>query len=136
MRGHAPAVLASLVRGSGIAGVITALGGLLAIAALALPWHQATAELAMLGVAEQRAVATIQGWTTVAGWVAAGAGAVAVALGAALAIDQHPGWTRPGLLAASAMSIVAGLAPRLRRPALERFPDGAGAVARAARRHG
>ncbi|MEX1164871.1 MAG: hypothetical protein WEB03_14975 [Nitriliruptor sp.] len=129
MRPHHHPVLASLGRGSGVAGAVAALAGVLAVVALALPWHEATAELAMLGVAEDRAVATIPGWSTVAGWVAAVSGAVAVGLGVALAIDRHPGWTRPCLLAATAALVVSGLVAQLRRPTLERFPDGAGAVA-------
>jgi hypothetical protein len=129
VRGEVPAALASVGRGSGLAGLVVALAGVVAASTLARPWYEATAELSMLGTAESRAVTVVVGWATAPGWVAATAGAVAAVLGLALAVDRHPGWTRPTLLGAAVGLAVAGTTAQLVRPGLDRFPDARGALA-------
>ncbi|MEX1179040.1 MAG: hypothetical protein WEB09_11320 [Nitriliruptor sp.] len=128
MRVELPPLVASITRGSGLAGGLAAIAGLAAVVSVTLPWSEVTAELSMLGVAEDRAVAAIAGWATIPGLVAGVAGLGAVGLGAALAVDRHPGWTRPGLLLAAAALALSGIAAQLLRPSLDRFPDAAGAV--------
>jgi hypothetical protein len=128
LRGELPYALVAVGRGSGLAGLVAAVAGLAAIATVALPWHEAAAELAMLGAAEDRAVVTLVGLRTLPGIAAVLAGLLAVCLGVALAIDRHPGWTRRGLLAAAAVLALAGTVAQLRRPTLDRFPDESGAL--------
>lgn len=129
MRRELPHALVAVGRGSGLAGLAACLAGVAAVVAAAQPWYEAAAELAMLGAAEDRAVVALLGWETVPGVAAGIAGVVAAALGCALAVDRHPGWTRRGLLAAAVVLAVTGLVAQVRRPALGRFPDEAGALA-------
>jgi hypothetical protein len=129
VRGEVPAALEAVVRGSGVAGLAIAAAGTAVVLCAAQPWYEATAELAMLGDAEQRTVAEIPGWGAVPGVLAVVAAAVAAVLGAALALDRHPGWTRPVLLAAAIVMTATGTVGQLLRPGLDRFPDGAGALA-------
>jgi hypothetical protein len=129
VRGELPAAVAAVGRGSGLAGLTIALAGATAAACVVQPWHTATAELAMLGAAEQREVAVVAAWGSAFGIVAAAAGVVAGVLGAALALDRHPGWTRPTLVVAAAALTVTGTVAQVRRPGLDRFPDAAGALA-------
>jgi hypothetical protein len=129
VRGELPHAVAAVGRGSGLAGVLAALAGAAAVIGATLPWHEAAAELAMLGSAEDRAVVSLVGLRTVLGVLGALAGVAAVALGGALAIDRHPGWTRRGLVGAAFALGATGLLARLRRPALDRFPDDGGALA-------
>lgn len=129
MRVELPHALVAVGRGSGLAGVLVAGGGLAAVVAGSQPWFEAAAELAMLGAAEDRAVVTLLGWSTVPGVAAAIAGAVAAVLGVALAVDRHPGWTRRALLASAVVLAACGTVAQLLRPTLDRFPDEAGALA-------
>lgn len=129
MRRELPHALVAIGRGSGIAGLVAALAGGAAAVAVTRPWYEAAAELAMLGAAEDRAVVTLLGWETVPGVVAGVAGVIAAVLGCALAVDRHPGWTRPGLLTAAIVLAVAGVVAQVHRPSLDRFPDEAGALA-------
>lgn len=129
MRRELPHALVAVGRGSGLAGLVAAAAGVTAVVAASQPWYEAAAELSMLGTAEDRAVVTLLGWSTIPGVVAGIAGAFAAALGLALAVDRHPGWARPGLLAAAIAIAAAGTAAQLWRPGLERFPDEAGALA-------
>lgn len=129
MRGELPHALVALGRGSGLAGLLAAVAGVAACVAVAQPWYEAAAELAMMGAAEDRAVVTLVGWETVVGVANGLAGLVATALGTALAVDRHPGWTRPGLLTAAVVMAIAGTVAQLRRPGLDRFPDETGALA-------
>lgn len=124
-----PHALVAVGRGSGLAGVLAAAAGATAVATLGLPWHEAAAELTMLGAAEDRAVVSLVGLRTVPGVLAAAAGLVAGFLGAGLAVDRHPGWTRPGLLTAAGVLVTSGVVPLAWRPALDRFPDDSRALA-------
>lgn len=129
MRRELPHALVAVGRGSGIAGLVAGLAGCAAAVAVLQPWYEAAAELAMLGAAEDRAVVTLLGWETLPGVAAGIAGVVVAVLGCALAVDRHPGWTRPGLLTAAVVLAVTGVVAQVRRPSLERFPDEAGALA-------
>jgi hypothetical protein len=129
VRVELPHALVAVGRASGLAGLLAAAAGVAAVAAAFQPWHEATAELAMLGAAEDRAVVSLLGWATLPGLAAGVAGVVAAALGLTLAVDRHPGWTRRGLLGAAGVLLVAGAFGQLRRPTLDRFPDESGALA-------
>jgi hypothetical protein len=129
VRVEVPPSLAAVGRGSGVAGVIVALAGTAVTACVWQPWYAATAELAMLGETDRRTVAVVAAWASPLGLAASVAGLVAVGLGVALALDRHPGWTRPALLVAAAVTSVTGATAWLLRPTLDRFPDGAGALA-------
>lgn len=129
MRRELPAALEAIGRRSGVAGLAVAVAGAATAFGAVHPWHVATAELAMLGAAERRMVAVVPGWSALPGVLAAAAGATAALLGAALALDRHPGWTRPALLATAVVMALAGTSGHLVRPGLDRFPDGAGALA-------
>lgn len=129
MSGELPHALVAVGRGSGLAGVLAAAAGLTAVTTVGLPWHEAAAELTMLGAAEDRAVVALLGTRTAAGVLAAVVGLVAAGLGVALAVDRHPGWTRRGLLTTAGVLTVCGLVPWVWRPPLDRFPDESGALA-------
>jgi hypothetical protein len=129
VREELPHALVSVARGSGIAGLVAAVAGLAVASAAVWPWYEATAELTMLGTSQDRAVVTLPGLRTVPGAVAGLAGVGAAVLGLLLAVDRHPGWTRRGLLVATAALGVAGVGAWMRRPGLDRFPDDGGALA-------
>jgi hypothetical protein len=129
VRGEVPAALEAVGRGSGLAGLAIAAAGTVVVVCAGRPWYAATAELAMLGEAEQRLVAVVPGWGAVPGALATVAGAIAALLGIGLALDRHPGWTRPALVIAAIVLTGAGTVGQLVRPGLDRFPDGAGALA-------
>jgi hypothetical protein len=119
-----------VLRGSGLAGVLVAVGGGAAVLALAVPWQVARAELAMLGDVQDRTVTELAGWQLLPwGALAAIGGAVAVVLGLTLAFDRHPGWTRPAALSAGSVTVVSGVVAVLHRRRLGGFPDGDGSLA-------
>ncbi|HSK21813.1 MAG TPA: hypothetical protein VK906_01490 [Egicoccus sp.] len=99
MRGDALLTARLLLRGDGVAGVVIAAGGALAVLAATQPWYHAMAEIAMLGSAQARAVGSVRGLpATVPGWVALALGVVAVVLGVACALDRPPGRARTVLV--------------------------------------
>lgn len=106
MRGDALLTARLLLRRDGLAGVVIAAGGALAVFAATQPWYHAMAEIAMLGTAQARAVGSVRGLpATVPGWVALGLGVAAVVLGVACALDRPPGRARAAL-AAVALGLV------------------------------
>lgn len=123
-RGFAEAV----GRGSGLAGLVLAAGGLLVLSSVVAPWWEAHAELALSGVAQGREVTSLEGWEHLAGIAGAAAGVVAAALGIALAIDRHPGWTRPAAMTAGAVAALAAAVGTWWQPSLGRFPDRGGSL--------
>jgi hypothetical protein len=128
MTGQLRLVRDLVLRPSGLAGLAVAIGGLASAAAVAITWHEARAELAMLGTSQDRAITTVAGWQLPWGVAAAVAGLVALVVGAALAIDRHPGWTRPVTLSAGSLVLACGASSFLRRPSLGWFPDRRGAL--------
>jgi hypothetical protein len=128
MTGRLRLVRDLVLRPSGIAGLVVAIGGLAGSASLVITWHEARAELAMLGTSQDRAITTVAGWQLPWGVAAAVAGLVALVLGSALAIDRHPGWTRPVTLVAGSVVLACGASSFLRRPTLGWFPDRRGAL--------
>ncbi|MFA9432077.1 hypothetical protein [Egicoccus sp. AB-alg2] len=112
MRGDIALTARLLLRGTGLAGLTVVAGGVLAVVAATRPWFQATAEVAMLGVAQDRAVATLTGVPdTLAGWVALLLGVVAVVVGSSVALDRPPAPARKILVGcAAALLLVALLA--------------------------
>jgi hypothetical protein len=101
-----------LLRGTGLAGMVIVVGGLLAMFAATRPWFVAVAEVAMHGVVQDRAIAVQRGLPGVAGaWVTLGAGAMAVLLGGAIALDRPPTSARAVLVVAvGALGIAAAWA--------------------------
>lgn len=91
MRGDVELRARLLLRGAGLAGMVTAAGGGLAIAGATRPWHVAVAEVSMLGGQSSRTVASLHGLPeTPGGWTAAALGVVALAAGVLLALDRTP----------------------------------------------
>jgi hypothetical protein len=98
VRGDAALTARLLLRAAGLAGLLAATGGVLAVVGALGPWYRAVATIEMLGTGDGRTIATVAGLPdTVAGWLAAGLGLLAVALGLAIAIDRPPHWARWGL---------------------------------------
>lgn len=128
MRIEVPPALQSMMRGSGLAGLAVTAAGIVAAAGVLQPWYVASVELTMLGVAQERVVAEVVGWATLGGVLAGAGGAVSAALGATLAVDRHPGWTRPALVAVAAWLVAAGTWARMRLPTLDRFTDAGGTI--------
>lgn len=110
MRGDALLTARLVLRRDGLAGVVIAVGGTLAVVAATRPWYQAMAEVAMLGTQQARAVGVVHGLpSTVPGWVALVLGVVAVTLGVACALDRPPGKARPVLVAVALGLVAAAL---------------------------
>jgi hypothetical protein len=114
VRGDATLTARLLLRGPGLAGLLAAAGGLVAVVATTRPWYAAVVTVEMLGDEGERTVATLPGLpSSVGAWVALALGALAVALGAAVAIDRPPHWARWGLGGAATglavIALVAGL---------------------------
>lgn len=107
-----------VVRPSGLAGLAASLAGLGALWTATRPWHVVAADVTMLGARQGRLVDGAAGSSLPWAVLVIVAGLVAVGLGAALAVDRHPGWTRPALLGAAAMLLVSGVVAVLLRPPL------------------
>lgn len=118
----------TIARRSGVAGLVVAAGGGCAAAGAVTPWWQAHAELSLSGVAQGRPVTGLLGVEHLAGVAAAGAAVVALLLGLSLAIDRHPGWTRPALLGAGGVAAATASVGTWWTPGLGRFPDRGGAL--------
>jgi hypothetical protein len=117
VRGDAALVARLLLRGTGLAGLVAATGGVVAIAAAARPWYAAVVTVEMLGDEGERTVATLAGVPgTLGGWAALGLGVVALALGVLIAIDRPPAWSRWGLAGVALSLVVVGLAAARRIP--------------------
>lgn len=121
--------LQAVGRRSGLAGVLVAAGGAAATVAAAMPWWQARAELQLLSASQGRVVSSLGGWQHAIGWTAATAGMLALTLGALLAVDRHPGWTRPAAVAAGLVLVGCAAVGLARDPGLGAFPDEDGALA-------
>ncbi|MFA9447040.1 hypothetical protein [Egicoccus sp. AB-alg6-2] len=120
MRGDLALSARLAMRGGGLAGSVSAIGGLVAIVAARSPWFHAMAEVAMLGTRQQRAVASLTGVPdTVWGWSTLALGLVAVVLGVLVALDRPPLVARRVLLGcglglvATAVAAWLGPAPAL-----------------------
>lgn len=114
MRGDVALTSRLLLRRSGIAGVVVALGGAAAVVAATRPWYHAVAEVAMLGREQARAVASLPGVPgTWMGWAALVCGVGAVLLGVAVAVDRPPAPARLVLLGLGAVVLGVGVAALL-----------------------
>lgn len=122
MRGDAALQARLLLRGTGLAGVTIAAGGVVSLVGAYRPWHAVTAELAMLGEDQSRPVAVLHGWEAHPwGWLVPALGVVAIVLGIALAVDRPPLRARALLVAtAVALGLSVGLGALL-PPDLNRF---------------
>lgn len=117
-----------VVRPSGLAGVVAALAGLAAARAAAEPWHEVALSIRMLGGEQARVLEEVAAVAVPWAVLAAAAGLVATVLGTSLALDRHPGWTRPVLVGSAGSLLVAGVVPLLLPPPLARLGDPAGAL--------
>jgi hypothetical protein len=121
VRGDAALQARLLLRGTGLAGVTIAAGGVVALVGAYRPWHAVTAELAMLGEDQRRPVAELAGWEAHPwGWLVPALGIAAMVMGVALAIDRPPMRARPLLLAtagglAASASLGALIPPEVNR---------------------
>jgi hypothetical protein len=120
VRGDATLSARLLLRGSGLAGLLAAAGGLLAVAATTRPWYAAVVTVEMLGDEGERTVATLLGLpATIGAWVVVALGMLAVALGTAIAVDRPPHWARWGLGGAAAGLVVVAVVAALQIPRAE-----------------
>jgi hypothetical protein len=107
VRGDAALTARLLLRGTGLAGLLAAGGGALAIGAATRPWYRVVATVEMLGATDQRSAAVLAGLPgTTIGWLTAVAGTLAVALGLLIAVDRPPHWARPGLIVVALALVV------------------------------
>lgn len=128
MRDAVVSWLGPIVRRSGLAGLVAALAGGVAIAAGPAAWWEVSAELTLSGATQARTVVTLDGTDSLPGWSVLLGGVTVVALGLALAVDRHPGWTRPALLSGAGLIGAGAIAGSWPPPTLGRFPDPDGAL--------
>jgi hypothetical protein len=121
VRGDAALTARLLLRPQGLAGLAAVVGGAVAVTAARRSWYVAVAELSMLGEEQRRVVGTLPGIpSTLGGWAAVGLGALAIVVGAAVALDRPPAHA-PGVLAGCGVALgLLALAAWLRRPPLSR----------------
>ena len=99
MRGDLGLTLRLAVRPRGIIGLVGAVAGATALAAVYLPWYEVRATVTMLGDSRSRAIAVLSGWQAQPWiWIAAALALAAVAVGIAVAIDRAPRSPREVLL--------------------------------------
>lgn len=127
MRGDAALTARLLLRGTGLAGLLAAGGGALALLGAFGPWYRAVAVVEMLGAEDGRTIATVTGLPdTVTGWLAAGFGSLAVVLGLAIALDRPPHWARWGLAVVAGGLLLCAAVAALRIPPVDTVVAGAG----------
>lgn len=107
-------------RPRGIVGLVTMIAGGAAFASAYVPWYEVTASLSMLGDEGQRTVADLAGWEAHPwGWLVPTLSLVAVAAGAAQAVDR-PWPPRIALGAGVGIALTVAVAG-LRFPPVDRF---------------
>jgi hypothetical protein len=121
VRGDATLTARLLLRGTGLAGLTTVAGGVLAAVAATRPWWLGVAELSMLGDQQGRTVASLPGVPgTVSGWLVVLLGVSAAVVGTNVALDRpHPHARRLLLLAAALLLLLAATVTWW-RPSLDR----------------
>jgi hypothetical protein len=125
VRGDATLTARLLLRSTGLAGLTTVAGGVLAAIAATRPWYVGVAELSMLGDQQGRTVASLAGVpATVSGWLVVLLGVSAAVLGTDVALDRpHPHARRWLLLTATLLLLLAAMVSWW-RPPLERVAAG------------
>jgi hypothetical protein len=107
VRGDIGLTVRLLLRRQGVAGLVGAVGGAVAVGAAMRPWYRAVVTVQMLGDDGERTVASLAGVPSlVAGWVVVTLGVVAAALGIAVAADRPPP-RAPVALAATGTALAA-----------------------------
>lgn len=129
MRDAVVSWLGPVVRRSGLAGLAAAVAGGVAVASGPAAWWEVRAELTLSGTTQARTVVTLDGLDQVPGLLVVLGGALVVVLGLALAVDRHPGWSRPALLSGAGLIGAGAAAGSWPPPTLGRFPDPEGALA-------
>lgn len=114
MRGDVLLRLRMAARPRGLAGVAGAVAGLSGMASAYLPWYRVSADVAMLGSAQSRAVAALAGWQAHPwSWLVPALSLVAVVVGVRVAVDQPLPYTRDLTVAAGlglgAIAAIGGL---------------------------
>jgi hypothetical protein len=128
VRGDAALTARLLLRGTGLAGLLAAAGGALALRGAFGPWYRAVAVVAMLGAEDDRTIATVAGLPdTVGAWAAAGLGSLAIVLGLAIAFDRPPHWARWGLALVAGGLLLCAAVAAVRVPPVDTVAAGAGA---------
>ncbi|MGH3441021.1 MAG: hypothetical protein ACRDUY_03045 [Nitriliruptorales bacterium] len=122
MRGDLALHARLLLRPRGIVGLVGAVAGLTAVAAVYLPWYEVRASISMLGGSSARSVAGLAGWEAQPWiWLAAAIGFAAAVVGLAVAVDLGPARAR-GLLGGAAGGLTAiAIVSLLLAPPQERF---------------
>ncbi len=109
MRGDLALQSRIVLRPRGITGLVAAIAGATAVAAVYLPWYAVVAEVSMLGATRSRILATLPGWQAHPwAWVVAVIGIVCAGVGLAVAADRPP--PRAALVlvvAAAALAVIA-----------------------------
>jgi hypothetical protein len=130
VRGDAALTARLLLRATGLAGLLAAGGGGLAIVGAFGPWYRAVAIVEMLGSEDGRTIATVGGlpevWPAWAAWPVAALGMVAVVLGLAIAFDRPPHWARWALAAVAVGLLGCAALAAWRVPAVDAVVAGAG----------
>jgi drug/metabolite transporter superfamily protein YnfA len=135
VRGDAVLTFRLLLRQTGAAGLVTAVGGTLVITGVVRPWHVVVAEVSMLGSESSRTVASSGAFPgTVTGWLAGSLGVLILALGVLLALDRPPRRGRAlaaglgGILAVVAVAamLMVPAADEIARDTTEQLVDVAG----------
>jgi hypothetical protein len=100
-----------LLRPRGVAGLVTALVGLIGATALYLPWYEIRAEVTMLGSRQSGVISSLAGWQAHPWlWLVAAVAVIAMLVGVAIAVDRPPPRGRDVLLGlAVALATVTGV---------------------------
>lgn len=122
MRGDLALHARLLLRPRGIVGLVGAVAGLTAVAAVYLPWYEVRASISMLGASGARSVGGLVGWQAQPWvWLAAAIGLAAAIVGLAVAVDRGPARARALLGSAAAGIAAIGIISLLVAPPQERF---------------
>jgi hypothetical protein len=125
VRGDASLTARLLLRGTGLAGLTTVVGGGMAAIAATRPWYLGVAELSMLDDQQERTVASLAGVPgTVTGWLVVLLGVSVAVLGTNVALDRPHRHARRLLLLAATLLLLLAAVVTWRRPPLDRVAAG------------
>lgn len=122
MRGDLALHARLLLRPRGVIGLVGAVSGLTAVAAVYLPWYEVHASISMLGGSRAWSVAGLVGWQAQPWvWLAGAIGLGAAVIGLSVALDRGPARARDLLGAAAGGLAAVAIASLLLAPPQARF---------------